>query len=622
MAGERLEGILRRTFAAAALGVLLAIPGNAEAVGATYTVAQCERANRGAQDAVLSDGHSYFAHNACGVPGAFAVMIDNIDRARHGVVGAARWSTNATSLGIVGVRVLAKLRRDRGHAARLWMADTRQRQTARVGSGRTGRTRYRRYRWSTDGRGQRQFVASLSCGRRGGCRASDRAKTWVRNLHLTVADYSDPVLTTGGALLAGGWRRGTQDLGTGGSDAGSGLRRIVATVDGAGLLTRNASCAVIPGSPAAKTFDPCPTAFSTSLSPANTRTAPFHDGRNAVSVCAIDFAGNRTCQRRSVQVDNTPPALAFASSQHANDPELIRAPVFDATSGVDGGRIYYRAVGSTTWQPLATQIGSGTLETRVDSTTVPPGRYEFLAQATDVAGNFASTTLRRDGQPMVLTFPLKSGVRLTGYLAPGGGHRKTIGYRERSKVAGRLTDRAGRPLAGQEVTVVEHFSAGALIDRRVRTVQTDSSGRWHERIPAGPSRRITASYGGSPRYIGERARVGTLAVRTKVSLRLSRRRVPEGRRVVFKGRVRHYAARIPDGGKLVELQVKAGHRWDTVRNAIHTNADGGYRVRYRFARFYTSNVRFRFRLKVLREQGWAYKTPARSKSRRLVVEAR
>jgi hypothetical protein len=618
---EGVKHTLRKATVAAFLGALLAAP-NADAGGATYTVIQCERANRGAQDAVLSDGHSYFAGNACGASGAFAVKIDNIGRAIHGAVGKARWSTNTSSLGIVGVDVSAKLRRHRGHAPRLWMADDGQRQTGRVGSGGTGPTSYHHYGWSAHGRGQRQFIASLSCERAGGCRESDLAKTWIRNVRLKVADYSDPVLAPSGSLLTSGWRRGMQNLATGGSDAGSGLRQIVAIVDRTGLLTRNTSCADIPGSRSAKTFDPCPPALSTSSTSASTGAPPFHDGRNAVSICAIDFAGNRTCQHRTVQVDNTPPALGFTSSQDANDPELIKAPVSDVTSGVDGGRIFYRAVGSTTWQPLETQIGGGALEARVDSTAVPAGRYEFLAQATDVAGNLAWTTQRRDGQPMVLTFPLKSGVRLTGHLAPGGGHRKTIGYGKRSKVSGALIDRAGHPLADQEVTVVEHFGSGALIDRRVRRVQTDSAGRWRERIPAGPSRRITATYGGSPRYIADATRVGTLAVKTKAGLRLSRRHVPEGRRVVFKGRVRHYAARIPDGGKLIELQVRNGHSWDTVRHAIHTNADGKYRVRYHFARFYTSNVRYRFRLKVLREQGWAYKAPAKSKSRKLVVEAR
>jgi hypothetical protein len=602
--------------------VLLAAPASAGAAGETYTVVQCDRANRGAQNVLLSDGHSYYAHDACGVSGAYAIEIENILRAARGAVGKARWSTNTSSLGIVGVGVSAKLRHHRGHAARLWMADAQQRQTARVGSGGTGPTSYHRYGWSAHGHGQRQFIASLSCGRAGGCPASDRAKTWLRNVHLRVADYSDPVLTTGGSLLVRAWRRGTQDLGTGGGDAGSGLRQIVGTVEGTRLLTRNARCTVIPGSQFAKTFDPCPAALPTSAASSNTAESPFHDGHNAVSICAIDFAGNRTCQSQTVDVDNTPPALAFASSQNPDDPELVKAPLSDATSGVAGGRIYYRAVGSSTWQPLDTQVGGAGLRARADSTAVPPGQYEFLAQAADVAGNLAQTTRREDGQPMVLTFPLKSGSRLTGYLAPDGAHHKTIGYGRRSRVGGRLSDRAGRPLAGQQVTVVEHFGLGALIERRVRTVVTGSDGRWRERIPAGPSRRITATYGGSPRYIADGARVGKLAVRTKAGLRLSRRHVPEGRRVVFKGRVRHYAARIPDGGKLVELQVRNGHSWDTVRHALHTNADGRYRVRYHFARFYTSNVRYRFRLKVLREQGWAYKAPAKSKSRKLVVEAR
>jgi hypothetical protein len=111
-------------------------------------------------------------------------------------------------------------------------------------------------------------------------------------------------------------------------------------------------------------------------------------------------------------------------------------------------------------------------------------------------------------------------------------------------------------------------------------------------------------------------------VRTRTTFRLSRRRVPEGRRVVFRGRVAHRAARIPAGGKLIELQVRDGRRWDTVRQAFYTRPSGRYRLRYRFGRFYASNVSYRFRIKVLRERGWPYKAPVKSRSRRLVVEAR
>ena len=111
-------------------------------------------------------------------------------------------------------------------------------------------------------------------------------------------------------------------------------------------------------------------------------------------------------------------------------------------------------------------------------------------------------------------------------------------------------------------------------------------------------------------------------MRTKTTFHLSRSHVPEGRRVVFRGRVAHLAARIPAGGKLIELQVKDGSRWETVRQTFHTRADGRYKLRYRFARFYASDVSYRFRVKVLREHGWPYKAPVKSRLRKLVVKAR
>jgi hypothetical protein len=129
-------------------------------------------------------------------------------------------------------------------------------------------------------------------------------------------------------------------------------------------------------------------------------------------------------------------------------------------------------------------------------------------------------------------------------------------------------------------------------------------------------------FDGTQRYLPDQTRAGRLLVRTKATFHLSRRRVPEGRRVVFRGRVAHRAARIPAGGKLIELQVRDGPRWETVRQAFYTRGGGRYRLRYRFARFYTSDVSYRFRVKVLRERGWPYKAPVKSSSRRLVVKAR
>ena len=98
-------------------------------------------------------------------------------------------------------------------------------------------------------------------------------------------------------------------------------------------------------------------------------------------------------------------------------------------------------------------------------------------------------------------------------------------------------------------------------------------------------------------------------------------RVHEGHRVAFKGRIGHLAARIPAGGKLVELEVKDGKSWHTVRHPFYTRANGQYRLRYRFARFYVSNVHYRFRVRVIRERNWPYKAPVSSRVRKLVVKA-
>jgi hypothetical protein len=598
-------------------------PEMAGAAGRTYAVVQCDPLNRSHADAVLEDASPYAARSFCGDPANdHAMKVISTGRARHGSFGRIRWRTGSSHLEIVAVDLKAKLRRDNSHAARLWMADQRLNEVARVAAGGNGATAYRHYGWNAAGHGSRQFVASLSCRRAAGCRRSDAAKTWVRQVRLRVADYADPSFTAlDGTLLGRSWLRGSRDLRARASDAGSGVKRLTASVNGRRLDTQDGSCDVIPGTIRAARFRACGAEIFSDQT-ANTAYQPFQDGANALVVCATDFAGNRTCDEHRVRIDNTPPRISFASSQAADDPELITAAVLDPTSGVKSGRILYRPRGQTSWRHLDTRLHGDAMRARVDSAGNPPGKYEFMARAGDLAGNISRTTRRADGRPMVLAFPLKSRARLSAHLAPGGASRLTVGYGHISRVAGRLRDAAGRPLAGQRVTVTERFGAGALIDRRVRTVSTDRDGLWGRRLPAGPSRTVSATYEGTTRYLPDRAGAGRLRVKTRATLHLSRSRVREGRQVAFRGRVAHLAARVPAGGKLIELQVKDGSQWHTVRQAFYTGPDGRYRMRYRFARFYTSNVSYRFRVKVLRELGWPYKAPVSSRARRLVVRAR
>ena len=90
---------------------------------------------------------------------------------------------------------------------------------------------------------------------------------------------------------------------------------------------------------------------------------------------------------------------------------------------------------------------------------------------------------------------------------------------------------------------------------------------------------------------------------------------------MFSGTIGRYGARLPEAGKLVELQVDGGgiRRPRTVRQAFRTDAGGRWRIRYGFDRFYSHPTRFRFRLKVMPESRWPYLGPVYSNRRELTV---
>jgi hypothetical protein len=355
----------------------------------------------------------------------------------------------------------------------------------------------------------------------------------------------------------------------------------------------------------------------------DTQPPPFRDGSNSLGLCATDFAGNETCVPRNVLVDNTGPVVSFFSDLYAFDPELIRASATDPHSGLFAGAISFRPQGKEDWVSLPTQLSHNVLEARVDSSSRTPGEYEFMAQASDVAGNMAMTTRTGDGVPMVLTFPLRDGVKLTARLEPGGATRKTVRYGRGARVVGSLKSATGEPLAGREIVIDENFGAGALIDHRVRTVITNDRGRWRSRLPAGPTRRVRVSFDGDLHHVPAQEFGGRLAVRTGARLRVSSRRVPEGRAVMFKGKIGRVGARIPAPGKLVQLQYQdpVTRRWYTVRNPFYTDSRGRFKTRYRFGTHYATNVKIRFRLRALPERDWPYRA-ARSAARRVTVLAR
>jgi hypothetical protein len=131
----------------------------------------------------------------------------------------------------------------------------------------------------------------------------------IRTLTLTVEDDRPPAaLLTGGDLVAGGWRRGTQSVFVGGDDGGSGPRFGETFLDGnrVGFTEYQCNKAQIGGEWRATTMRPCGTSARVTH---YVDTTAFSDGPHTVVHCTADFAGNGACTgNHSVLIDNNPPA--------------------------------------------------------------------------------------------------------------------------------------------------------------------------------------------------------------------------------------------------------------------------------------------------------------------------
>jgi hypothetical protein len=613
-----------------ALGLLLAgaalvaFPDPAIAAGSSYVINQCDAVgglNPSHTGAYPYSDQDFNTSGSCTDPaGDYSMHIGNVsggvDNGRHGT-----WTWTAPPAeGIIAVALQAKLRNDNGLHARVYVANASGIPTAIFAQG-DDFGNWQGYTWGW-GAPQARLVAELVCSTPN-CAQSSVAKTWLRSINIRVADLADPTLqNVGGSMLAGGWVRGVQAVNAEGVDGQSGIALVHASIDGVPIGYQPGTCQRLPGTSLATQFDPCTSSLSMTGT-GDTRGGPFHDGANTVRICAVDFGLNSSCRDETVNVDNTAPQVAFANAQDPRDPELLRAPVSDATSGADGGTISVRPEGATDWQTLSTQLVAGELQARVNSEGYPPGQYQFLAVAHDVAGNGTVSTTRQDGTPMTLTFPLKAATGLHAHLKPGASRKLRVGYGVSGGIAGRLTLANGAPLRNRKVVITESFAPGSVVAHRHFTVKTKRSGRFRAKLPPGPSRGVAVGFAGNPRYVGSLADAGRMVVRSHATFGTSRHRVLEGRRVAFRGRVLHYGARIPPSGKLVELQVKEGaHQWNTVQQAIHSNSKGRYHLHYRFGTFYRSNVEYRFRVKVDREQAWPYRAPVRSRARAVTVVAK
>ena len=350
-------------------------------------------------------------------------------------------------------------------------------------------------------------------------------------------------------------------------------------------------------------------------------------GEWELRVVREDAAGNRNDDYASQPVrlrhDPEAPVLAFERAP-SGDPTQVSVAVAERVSGIAGGQIELSREGSNTWQSVPTKLEGTRLVAHIDDAALEPGRWYLRAQATDLAGNVGVAAA-----PQPLTLPLRiqsalrAGVVKTRIVRRKVGRRTVrrrvtelrarsrVRWSGRVRIAGRLTNRDGQPLPGQQIQVLGPAAGGEVL---LAVLTTNARGAFRYQAAGSASRTLRFVHPGTPTVLPAESRV-TLVVPAASSFKPSRKRVLNGGRVVFRGRVASLP--LPAGGKLVELQVKQPTgEWTTFRT-LRTDGRGRWALRYRF-RFVRCHTTYRLRARIPTEAGYPF-AEGRSRSRKVTV---
>ena len=300
--------------------------------------------------------------------------------------------------------------------------------------------------------------------------------------------------------------------------------------------------------------------------------------------------------------DRSDPAFAGPPTGSALDgSRALRGVVGASFAATDAGGGVARAVLDVDGRAVAEQgLGCAPPYTRVvpcrpsasgtlswDTRSVPNGSHQvrlvvFDATGTNqaAAGPFAVRVRNRGALACT-----PSGIRIRAGWS--GKARRTVGFRRRSRVSGRVVGAA----SGARVTLYD-----AATGRPLRSAATRAGGRYRLRVPATRNRLLRVGVQADPATLAC-SRPLSLRVRAGLSLTVRPRALRNGERVRLRGRVRGGA--IPPKGKLVELQAREGGDWRTFAS-LRSDRRGRFATRYRFQRTFSPRT-YRFRARARAE---------------------
>lgn len=208
-------------------------------------------------------------------------------------------------------------------------------------------------------------------------------------------------------------------------------------------------------------------------------------------------------------------------------------------------------------------------------------------------------------EPVANGVPSTSDALLSARFVVGAGKalrtttRVVAAYGQKLRVRGTLQTPAGRPITGARVYLVQKaLKASEKSWRLNKAAVTGADGSFTLPVVGnGRSRDIRVVYfpqGGSNANRGSNAL--TLQVRQDATFQVSKRRLRNGNRLIFRGRV---LGTIPTSGVDVRVQVRLNRSWFTFAKAKTTRSTGG---RFQAAHRFTETTRattYRFRVLVL-----------------------
>lgn len=246
-----------------------------------------------------------------------------------------------------------------------------------------------------------------------------------------------------------------------------------------------------------------------------------------------------------------------------------------------------------------------------DTAQLPNGVHTVQASVTDAAGNETrsdpvTVTTRNGSRPNGRG--ASRFVKLSAWLRSRRKTRRAtavVPFGAVRTAEGRLTDSTGSPIAGATLDVTARVQRPGAAETRAGTVTTNSQGRFRYRIARGASRTLRFEY---KAYTLDPAPVSSaavsLGVRAGIRLRLKPRRLRNGQRIRFLGRLKGGPAR--KGTRVtIDVLVPDARRRVPIGN-VKADAKGRFRFAYRFRRTLVK-ARYRFQARLVPQPGYPYR---------------